>query len=123
GGPCGLDDEIGGVFTECGEDAAGVEPADAVLAEEAIPVDVARLHLAGGGVTAVAAALGGADAVALFGEVEADARGLADPVEWHPLDVIHVDAALHDEVLKQVADFVVDDRGDDGGLEAEALDE
>src|SRR5690606_17543097 len=47
-----LDDLRGGV-RQPGEDASGVEPADALPAEEVVPVDVPGGELAGGGVTAV----------------------------------------------------------------------
>ena len=70
----GLDHRFGGVGRERGEDAAGVEPAHAFLAEQLLPVHLARLDLRGRGVAAVRAAQRGADAEALLGEVQADAR-------------------------------------------------
>lgn len=45
----------------------------------------------------------------------------ADAVVLAPLDEVGGDAALHDEVLDEVSDFVVDERGDDGGFVAEAF--
>ena len=85
---------------EGGEDPAGVEPARAVPAEERVPVDVARLHLRGGGVAAVGAADGGAHAEAALGEVEAVADRAPDAVVGHQAHVGLVDAALVDEVLR-----------------------
>ena len=40
-----------------------------------------------------------------------------------PLDEPGIDPALHDKVLDQVADFVVGERGDHRGREAEAFPE
>ena len=111
-----LDGDVGGGLGEGGEDAAGVEPAHAERPEEVLPVDVARLQLAGGGVAAVGHAHGAADAEAALGEVEAVADGAADAVVGPPLDEVGVHAALQDEVFDQVADLVVGEGGDDGGL-------
>jgi hypothetical protein len=83
--------------------------------------DVAALDLRGGGVATVGIADGTADAEAAFGEVEAVADRAADAVVFAPLDELRVDAALHDEVLDEVADLVVNERGDDGGFQAEAF--
>ena len=117
----GLDGEGGGGFRERGEDAAGVEPAHAEFAEDVVPVDVARLELRGGGVAAVGIAHRAAHAEAALGEIQAVAHVAADAVVRAPLDEIRGDAALHDEILDQVADFVIDEGGDDGGLVAEAF--
>ena len=68
---------------------------------------------------AVGAADGRSDAEASLGEVQADPRPLADAVEGHPADVPLVDPALEQEVLQQMADRVVDNRGDNGRPEAE----
>ncbi len=92
-----------------------------VPAEDVVPVEIAGLELAGGGVAAVGDADGAADAEAALGEVEAVADGPADAVVLAPLDEVGGDAALHDEVLDQVADLVVDEGGADGGAQAEAL--
>jgi hypothetical protein len=35
--------------------------------------------------------------------------------------MVGIDAALHDEILEQVADLVVDETGNDGCTEAEAF--
>ena len=56
------------------EDAAGVEPARAVLAEHLVPVDVARLQLRDRRVAAVGAADAAARAEAALGEVQAVAH-------------------------------------------------
>src|SRR6185369_5754870 len=116
-----LQHRFGGVRRERGEDAAGVEPADAFLAEQLLPVHLTRLDLRRGGVAAVGAAEGGADAEALLGEVEPDARVASEAVEVAPDDVRHVDAALHDEILDQPAEVVLRERGDDGGALLPAL--
>ncbi len=116
GGLDGLDREGGGGFGERGVDAAGVEPAHAEFAEDVIPVDVAGLELRGGGVAAVGIADRAADAEAALGEIQAVADVAADAVVLAPLDEIGGDAALHDEILDEMADLVVHEGGDDGGL-------
>ena len=117
----GLDGGLRGGLGEGREDAARVEPADAQLAEEVLPVEVAGLDLRGRGVAAVRDADGAADAEAALGEVEAVADRAADAVVLAPLDEVGVHAALHHEVLEQAADLVVDERRADGGAQAEAL--
>ena len=73
-------DDLARAVGERGEDAARVQPADALLAEELLPVDVARLHAGGGGVAAVVERDRRPLRVADFGEVQADAVDLADAV-------------------------------------------
>ena len=121
GGFHGLHGERGGGFRKRGEDAAGVEPAHAELAEDVIPIDVAGLELRGGGVAAVRVADRAADAEAALGEVESVSNRAADAVVVAPLDEVGGHAALHDEILDQMADLVVHERGDHGGLVAEAF--
>src|SRR5471030_649880 len=86
---------------------------------DALPISGPDLR--GGAVAAVRAAQCGADAEALFGEVEADARVAAQAVEIAPDDVRCVDAALADEILHQPAQIVFRQGGDDAGALAPAL--
>ena len=121
GGVHGFCGDVGGGGGERGEDAAGVEPARAVLgAEDRVPVEVAGFDLADGGVAAVGAAGGGAQAEAALGEVEAVAHGAANAVVRDPSEQGGVDAALQDEVFDEAADGVVGEGGGDGGAQAEA---
>ena len=101
-----LDGGLRGRLGERGVDAARVEPADAELAEEVVPVDVVRPELRRGGEATVADADGAADAEAALGEVQAVADGAADAVVVAPLDELRVDAALEDEVFDEAADIV-----------------
>ena len=64
---------------------------------------------------AIGAAKRGPYAEALLGEVEADARILAEAIKVTPDDVTHINAALHDEILDKPAEVVLRQRGDDGG--------
>src|SRR5207248_9110596 len=121
GGLDRLNRDFGGGGGKRGEDAAGVEPADAELSENVIPVEVTGLQLRGRGVAAIGAAHGAADAEAPFGEVEPVADGAADAIVLAPFDEVGGDAALHDEILDQVSDLVVDEGGADGGLVAETF--
>ncbi len=104
-----------------GENAARMEPADAELAENVVPVDVARLQLRRGGMAAVGAADRAADAEATLREIQAVADRAADAVERNPFDERRVDAALHDEIFDETADWIVGERRDDGGAFAEAF--
>ncbi len=102
------------------EDAARVQPARALLAEDQVPVDLAGLHLRGGAVAAVGAADRGAHAEAALGEVEAVPDAAADAVVGHPAHVALVDAALQDQVFEQAADRVVDERAHERRAQPEA---
>ncbi len=121
GGLHGLNSDGRSRLGERRVDAAGVEPAHAEGAENVIPVDVAGLELRGGSVATVRIADGTADAEAALSEVQAVADIAADAVVFAPLDEIGGDAALHDEVFDEMADFIVHEGGDDGGLVAEAF--
>ena len=55
-----------------------------------------------------------------LGEVESIAGSFANAIEFGPLHVPHVDAALEDEILEKATDLVVDDGRDDGGPLSEA---
>src|SRR6185312_6260957 len=112
---------FGGVGGQRREDAAGMEPAHAFLAEQLFPVHFAGPDLRGGAVAAVRAAQRGADAEALFGEVEADTGVAAQAVEIAPDDVRGINAALADEILHQPAEIVPGQCGDDAGALAPAF--
>ncbi len=117
----GFDGDLGGGSGERGEDSAGMHPARAIRrAEDRLPVEVARLDLADGGVAAVGAADGGAQAKAALGKVEAVAHGAADAIVRNPADKRSVHAAFEDEVLDETADGIVGERGGHGGAQAEA---
>ena len=116
----GFDDQERGGVAEGGEDAAGVQPARAEFAEDVVPVEIAGLELAGGGMAAVGNADRAANAEAALGEVQAVADGAAHAVEGRPFDEFGVHAALQNEILEQTADFVVGKGGGDGGLQPEA---
>ena len=66
-----------------GENAAGVQPARADLAENVVPVEIAGLELAGGGIAAVGNAHRAAHAEAALGEIQAVADGAAHAVKRH----------------------------------------
>ena len=93
------------------------------VAEEVLPVDVARPQLRGGRVAAIGHADGAAHAEAALGEVEPVAHRPSDAVGRNPADEARVDPSLEHEVLEQPADLVVGERGHDAGAEAEAAPE
>ena len=66
-------DDLARAIGERGEDAAGVQPADASSLKSFFQSIIAGLHAGGGGVAAVVEGDAGALAGADFGEVQADA--------------------------------------------------
>ena len=120
GGLHGFDHELGRRVAQRGENAARVQPARAKFAEDVVPIEVARLELAGGAVAAVGNAHRAPHPEAALGEIQAVAHRPPHAVVWHPLDELGGDTALEDEVLEQPADVVVRERGADGGPQAEA---
>src|SRR5207249_1508429 len=88
---------------ERGEDAAGVEPADPELAEDVVPIEVARFELAGRGISAIGNPHCAAHAKAAFGEVEAVADDATDTIKRHPPDELGIDAPLQNEFLDEPA--------------------
>src|SRR5262249_15328584 len=86
-------------FGQRAEDAAALTPPWARLAEDLLPIDVARAELRHGGVAAVRAAHRRARAEAPLGEVQPVAHGPSHAVIFHPLHVRLIDAALVDQVL------------------------
>ena len=115
-----LDHDVGRSLRKRGVYAARVEPPDALLAEEPLPVDVAGLELAHRREPAVGAAPRPAASEAALDEVEPVPHRAPDAVVRHPLDVRHVHAALQHEVLHETPDGVVRERGDRRRLQAEA---
>src|SRR5581483_7568171 len=105
---------------QCAEHTARVEPAHAVRAEEAIPVDVSRLQLRRRRVPSVGAPDGAAYTEPPLGEVEPVANLAANAVVGPPEEVCALDASLQHQVLDQPADRVVGERGDDARAQTEA---
>ena len=99
--------------------SAGVQPADP-LAEDLVPVEIAGLQLRGGGVAAVRASDGAAEAEPSLGEVQAVAHRAPDAVVVNPFHVRQVDTALEHEVFEQPADLVVREGADQRGAHPEA---
>ena len=105
-------------MTSCGvrvaqrrENAAGVQPAHADLAEDVVPIEITGFELAGGGIATVRNAHRAAHAETALGEIQPVADRAAHAVERHPLDEVRVHAALQNEILQQPADVVVGERG------------
>ena len=117
----GLDRDLRGGFGQCGKDATGVEPAGSELAEDVVPVVVAGFELRGGAVSTVGIADGSTDAESSLGEVQAISNRAADAVVLAPFDELGVHPALHDEILDEVADFIIDEGGADSCSQAEAF--
>ena len=97
-----------------------MQPARAGLAEEGVPVEIAGLELAGGGIAAIGNAHRAANAVTALGEVQPVAHRAAHAVKRQPFDEFRVHTALQNKILDEPADVVVGERRADGGLEAEA---
>ena len=115
-----LERKIGRRLRERREDAAAVEPAGAVPAEDLLPVDVARAQLRGRRVATVGDADRAANAEAALGEVQPVAHLAPDAVVGDPAEVGSLDATLVDEVVDQPADGIVGERRHDRRAEPEA---
>ena len=111
---------LAGLFGKCCINAAGMQPAHTALTEYAVKIEVGRGRLGDRRICTVRAADCAADAEPSLGEVQAVAADSADAVRRHPFDKGSVHAALQDEVLHQLADLVVGESGQHGGLQAEA---
>ena len=98
-----------------------MEPARTAFAEDIIPVDIALLELRCRRIAPVGGAFGSPDAIAAFREIESVTGSPAYAVVRDPLDEPRIDAALHDEVLHQMADFIVDKRGDHRSIQPETF--
>src|SRR5258705_14013163 len=103
-----------GGWAELSEDPAGVQPADSQLAEDVVPIEVARFKLARGGVAAVRNPHCAAHTEAAFGEVKPIADDATDTVKRHPLDELGVHTALQNKVFDEPANVVVRKRGANG---------
>ncbi len=121
GGGDRFDGDLRGGFGQSSKDATGVEPAGAELAEDVVPIVVAGFELRGGAVATVGIANGSTDAKAALGEVQAIPNRAADPIVLTPFDELGVHPTLHDEVLDEVADFIVHKSRANGCAEAEAF--
>src|SRR5271154_5307718 len=86
-----------------------------------IPIKIAGLELRRCRIATIRHADRAADAEAAFGEIQTVAHAAADAVVFAPLDEVRVHAALHDEILDEMADLVVHERGADGGFVAETF--
>ena len=114
-----LDSDGGSAFREPAEYTAGVEPTHAVLAEDFIPIDGARFQLGDGGVSPIGAAQGRTNSESSLGEIQSITDGAANAIVIDPANEALVDAALIDEILKQAADGIIGNGGDNRGVEAE----
>src|SRR4030095_5737205 len=107
-------------FGQRAADAAAMKPARALLAEDLLPIDVARPELRHGGVAAVRASDRRARAEAPLSEVQPVAHVPSNAVIWRPPHVRLIDAALIDQVLNQTTHRIVGEGGHDRGLQSEA---
>jgi hypothetical protein len=97
-----------------------VKPARTVLqTQNRLPIEIAGLNLADGGVAAVRAAGSGAHAKAALSKVEAVADGTADSIVRNPADERRIDATLKDEIFNEAANGVISECGCNGGIQAE----
>src|SRR5690606_416714 len=71
---------------ERGENAAGMQPAHAEFSENVIPIKIAGLELAGGGVAAIRNSHGTARAKTAFSEIQSVTCDTANAIEWQPFN-------------------------------------
>src|SRR5208282_5745038 len=115
----GFEGHFGSCRGERAENAASVKPARAALPKDLVPINITRLQLRNGGVAAIVTSQGGAHAEAALGEIEAVASGVAYAIMLDPSDQRLVDAALVDEILKEPANGIIGEGGDDSGVQSE----
>src|ERR1043165_7639910 len=84
---------------ECAENSTRMKPASAFSSEDLIPINIARLQLRDGGMTAIRTTGRGANSVATFRKVQAIAYGSPDAIELNPVQMRLVHAALIDQIL------------------------
>ena len=112
--------DCGCSLRERAEDAAGVKAANALGAEDEIPINSAGLQLRDRSMAAVHHAERSTDAKASLKKVGAVSGTTTNAVVWCPAKIAEIDTALKHEVLDQAADRIVDQAGDDGGTQIEA---
>ena len=79
GGLNGLGGDLGGGFGQGGVNTTGVKPANSLISEQVIPIDVARFQLGCGGQSSVRHTDGTADSKSPFGEVKSVPNFLPSP--------------------------------------------
>ena len=95
-------------------------PARAFLAEDFVPVDLARLQLANCRVPTVGATQRCANSEAALSKVQSIARGPAHAVILRPYQVRLVHPALEHKIFEQPPHRVIGQCSHDGGLQPEA---
>src|SRR6185369_7648025 len=88
-----------GRFRECAENSTRVKPASAFSSKDLIPINIARLQLRDGSMTAIRTTRRGANSVATFRKVQAIAYGSSNAIELNPAQMRLVHAALIDQIL------------------------
>ena len=94
-----------------------MKPAHAVFAKNLFPIDVAPLDLASGCVASIGHAFRTTNAKPAFSEIQSVTHRASDAVIIAPLNVVHIHATLHDEILYQTPHFIVCKCCDHTGLE------
>src|SRR5208283_2775278 len=115
-----FEDQLWRGVTQRGEDAAGVQPPDADLAENMVPIEITGLELAGRRVAAVGNTHCTPDTKTTLGKIQTVAGDPTNPIERQPLDEFSADSALQYKILDQPADLVVGECRAHGGFQAEA---
>ena len=116
-----FDHDVRRGLSERGVDSTGVEPTGAEFPKNMIPVDIAGLELRSGGIPAVRHAHRAADSKAALRKVKSVTHTAADAVVFTPLDEVGGNPTLHDKILHEVTDLIIDERRDDAGLVAETF--
>src|SRR5713101_4404809 len=86
GGLHGFDGDFRRGGGQRAENAAGVKPTGALLAEDLIPIDIAFFQVGDGSMAAIIGAEGGAHPESTLSEIQAVARGAADAIVLDPAD-------------------------------------
>src|SRR5258708_9621630 len=97
-----------------------MQPPAAIVDEDAVPVHIPRFELRDRGMAAIGATHRSPQSKSSLGEIQAVAGLPPYAIVRNPLDIGLVDSPLVDQVLNQPANGVIDERGDDGGIQPKA---
>src|ERR1051326_3411378 len=107
----GFENKARSCVTERRKNPAGMQPTHADFAENMVPVKIAWLELARGGVATIGNSHSAAHAKSALGEIQAVANCPSDTVERNPFDKFGIYSALKDEIFEEPAHIVISECG------------
>src|ERR1700722_8163056 len=96
-----------------------MEPARSLLRKNPLPVDLPRLHLRDGRVSAIRATQRSPYPKPALGEIQTIAHGAAYSVKRRPAHIFLADPALEHEIFKQSSDAIIRQGSNDRSIHSE----